>query len=67
MYYVARDMRGQTVIGAAAAASDDPFGPYLDTGRPLISATESVGGAIDPHYFKVINQSTSLNHQLIAS
>jgi len=52
LYYVARDMRGQTVIGAAAAASDDPFGPYLDTGRPLISATESVGGAIDPHYFK---------------
>ena len=52
VYFVARDMRGQTVSGAAVAAGDDPFGPYLDIGRPLLTATESVGGAIDPHYFK---------------
>ena len=53
VYFVARDMRGQTVSGAAVAAGDDPFGPYLDIGRPLLTATDSVGGAIDPHYFKV--------------
>ena len=53
MYYAARDMHGQTVCGAAMAQSSDPFGSYLDIGRPLVSATESVGGAIDPHYFKV--------------
>ena len=53
VYFVARDMSGGTVSGAAVAASDDPFGPYLDIGRPLLTATESVGGAIDPHYFKV--------------
>ena len=53
VYYAARDMSGQTVCGAAMAQSADPFGPYLDIGRPLVSATESVGGAIDPHYFKV--------------
>jgi len=52
VYFAARDMAGQTVCGAAMAQSADPFGPYLDIGRPLVSATESVGGAIDPHYFK---------------
>jgi len=52
VYFVARDMRGQTVSGAAVAQTQDPFGPYLDIGRPLVTATESVGGAIDPHYFK---------------
>ena len=34
------------------AQTNDPFGPYKDIGRPLIVSAESLGGAIDPHYFK---------------
>ena len=52
LYYAARDERGQQTVGAAVAATGDPFGPFLDIGRPLVGAAASVGGAIDPHYFK---------------
>jgi len=52
VYYTARSINGQLSCGAAVAQSIDPFGPYLDIGRPLVEATESMGGAIDPHYFK---------------
>jgi len=51
-YFTARDYAGRTVIGAAIAQTSDPFGRYLDIGRPLITSAESLGGAIDPHYFK---------------
>ena len=52
VYYAARDLRGQTVVGAAVSETGDPFGRYLDIGRPLVSSRESMGGVIDPHYFK---------------
>lgn len=52
VYFTAREYTGRTVIGAALAQTDDPFGPYRDTGRPLVTSAESLGGAIDPHYFK---------------
>lgn len=52
LYFTARDRGGRTGIGAAIAQTSDPFGPYLDIGRPLITSAESLGGAIDPHYFK---------------
>lgn len=52
VYFTARDYMGRTVIGAALAQTNDPFGPYKDIGRPLIVSAESLGGAIDPHYFK---------------
>ena len=52
VYFTAREYTGNMVIGAALAQTDDPFGPYLDTGRPLVTSSESLGGAIDPHYFK---------------
>ena len=52
LYFTARDYAGRTVIGAALAQTDDPFGSYRDIGRPLITSAESLGGAIDPHYFK---------------
>ena len=38
--------------GVAVAQTQDPFGPYKDIGNPLISSPLSLGGAIDPHYFK---------------
>ena len=52
LYFTATDYNDRTVIGAAIAQTSDPFGPYLDIGRPLITSMESLGGAIDPHYFK---------------
>lgn len=52
VYYVARSASGHPACGAAVALTSDPFGPYLDTGRPLVTARDSLGGAIDPHYFK---------------
>lgn len=52
VYFAARDFRGQTVVGAAVSEDNDPFGRYLDIGRPLVSSRESMGGVIDPHYFK---------------
>jgi len=52
VYFTAREYSGRSVIGAALAQTDDPFGPYQDTGRPLVISAESLGGAIDPHYFK---------------
>jgi len=52
VYYTARGGNGQLSIGAALAQSSDPFGMYLDIGKPLVKPSESMGGAIDPHYFK---------------
>ena len=40
------------MVGAAVSEDNDPFGRYLDIGRPLVSSRESMGGVIDPHYFK---------------
>ena len=38
--------------GVAVAQTRDPFGPYTDIGAALIQSPKSLGGAIDPHYFK---------------
>jgi len=54
VYYSARGNNGRLACGAAVALSSNPFGPYSDTGRPLVSArSQDLGaGAIDPHYFQ---------------
>ena len=52
VYFTARGSNGQLSCGAAVAQTSDPFGPYLDIGKPLVQPTDSLGGAIDPHYFK---------------
>lgn len=52
VYFTARETNGQLACGAAVAQTSDPFGPYLDIGRPLVQPEDSLGGAIDPHYFK---------------
>ena len=40
VYYVARSASGHPACGAAVALTSDPFGPYLDTGRPLVTARD---------------------------
>ena len=39
-------------VGAAVAADrGEPWGEYRDLGRPLVVDTNSMAGALDPHYF----------------
>ena len=52
VYFTAREAAGRMCCGAAIAQTSDPFGPYLDIGKPLVRSSDSLGGAIDPHYFK---------------
>ena len=50
VYYTARKTNGVLVSGAAIAENNNPFGHYVDIGRPLVEG--KFGIAIDPHYFK---------------
>ena len=51
-YFTAADKDDKLNIGAAVATTEDPFGEYEDIGGPLVEDSQSLGGALDPHYFK---------------
>ena len=52
VYYTAGMLDGRLSCGAAIAETSNPFGSYKDIGDPLVESPSSLGGAIDPHYFK---------------
>ena len=52
VYFTGGTFDGRVACGAAIANQGDPFGPYKDTGQPLVESKGSLGGAIDSHYFK---------------
>ena len=52
VFFTAADGADKLNVGAAVAADrGDPWGEYRDLGRPLVVDTNSMAGALDPHYF----------------
>jgi len=53
VYFCARQQNVRHSIGVAVSQTDSPYGPYQDLGVPIVTYEEdSIGGAIDPHYFQ---------------
>ena len=52
VFFTGGGQDGKLASGVAIATTDDPFGPYKDMGTALTESPHSLGGAIDPHYFK---------------
>ena len=52
VYFTGGGMDERLASGVAVSQTESPYGPYKDLGYPLIKSPFSLGGAIDPHYFK---------------